>query len=398
VAAATDSPASPLMTRVSSNRGAVGISVLRLTVTVGAITSTGSVIRGDSSGPLNAWIEGIGLHAEQWIYTGGAHRGEVRRSQAQVTGGMAALQTILDQVTLQVRVSYEAIGTDLPILGRNDRQRGQRKLATDASVQQRNSHAHRHGRRTNALIQHRRLHYGRLVPDRSAQLQYLKRSQLLIEQSSVRAVRGASHDLAIHRNFATRARQAGLPTHHATGAISLWLRGCSVFGLSCSCCWSCCWSPISSRRSPPNTTDAYVQAYVVQSAASGRVALHAPKAISSSGDLLLNRSVFRLSSRAARRGPVPDQTPKQLAAARAEQRQVAAETEYARAVHEQETAIYQKKSTTERKYLDAVQKLKAGEAARQIGQRWKTSNKGWPPDRCKHASVAQVRPAWTRLN
>ena len=73
----------------------------------------GSVIRGDSSGPLNAWIEGIGLHAEQWIYTGGAHRGEVRRSQAQVTGAMAALQTILDQVTLQVRVSYEAIGTDL---------------------------------------------------------------------------------------------------------------------------------------------------------------------------------------------------------------------------------------------------------------------------------------------
>jgi outer membrane protein len=73
----------------------------------------GAVIRGDSPGPLNGWIEGIGLHVEQSIYSGGAHRGEVRLNQARVSGSMAALQSILDQVTLQVRVSYEAIRTDL---------------------------------------------------------------------------------------------------------------------------------------------------------------------------------------------------------------------------------------------------------------------------------------------
>jgi outer membrane protein len=73
----------------------------------------GSVIRADSPGPLNGWIEGAGIHVDQWIYTGGAHRGEVRHSEAQVAGASAALDSILDQVTLQVRVSYEAISTDL---------------------------------------------------------------------------------------------------------------------------------------------------------------------------------------------------------------------------------------------------------------------------------------------
>lgn len=72
-----------------------------------------SVIRADSPGPLNGWIEGAGLHVDQWLYTGGAHQGEIRRSQAEVSGSIAALESLLDQVTLQVRVSYEAINTDL---------------------------------------------------------------------------------------------------------------------------------------------------------------------------------------------------------------------------------------------------------------------------------------------
>jgi multidrug resistance efflux pump len=53
----------------------------------------------------------------------------------------------------------------------------------------------------------------------------------------------------------------------------------------------------------------------------------------------------------------------QLAAAKAEQRQLAAEADYAREVHRQEEAIYKKESTTERKYLDAIQKHKASDAA-----------------------------------
>lgn len=73
----------------------------------------GAVIRGDSTGPLNAWIEGIGLHIDQSLYTGGALRGEVRQSEFEIHESCAALQSILDQVTLQVRVSYESIGTDL---------------------------------------------------------------------------------------------------------------------------------------------------------------------------------------------------------------------------------------------------------------------------------------------
>jgi outer membrane protein len=72
-----------------------------------------SVIRADSPGPLNGWIDGVGLHVDQWLYTGGAHQGEVRRSQAEISGAIAALQSLLDQVTLQVRVSFEAIDTDL---------------------------------------------------------------------------------------------------------------------------------------------------------------------------------------------------------------------------------------------------------------------------------------------
>ena len=53
----------------------------------------------------------------------------------------------------------------------------------------------------------------------------------------------------------------------------------------------------------------------------------------------------------------------QLAAAKAEQRQLAAEAEYARVVYRQEQEIFERQSTTERKYVDAVQKLKAAEAA-----------------------------------
>lgn len=85
----------------------------------------GAVIRADSPGPLNDWVEGIGLHAEQSIYTGGARRGEVRRSQSEVVAAVAALQSILDQVTLQVRVSYEAIATDLARVQLGERTVGQ---------------------------------------------------------------------------------------------------------------------------------------------------------------------------------------------------------------------------------------------------------------------------------
>jgi outer membrane protein TolC len=73
----------------------------------------GVVLRADSSGPLNTFIEGIGIHAEQAIYDGGRYRGELRRSEAQVSSAFAGLKSITDNVSLQVSLAFEAIDTDL---------------------------------------------------------------------------------------------------------------------------------------------------------------------------------------------------------------------------------------------------------------------------------------------
>jgi len=47
-----------------------------------------------------------------------------------------------------------------------------------------------------------------------------------------------------------------------------------------------------------------------------------------------------------------------LAAAKAEETRLVAEEAYARTVHEQEKAIYKQEATTNRKYVEAVQKSK----------------------------------------
>ncbi len=46
----------------------------------------GTVLRADSPGPLNAWVEGAGIHVDQPIYAGGSHNSEIRRSEAQNLG------------------------------------------------------------------------------------------------------------------------------------------------------------------------------------------------------------------------------------------------------------------------------------------------------------------------
>jgi outer membrane protein len=73
----------------------------------------GTVLRADSPGPLNAWIEGAGIHVDQPIYAGGQYQNEVRRASAQIIAACAGLQVVLDQVSLQVSISYQAIATDL---------------------------------------------------------------------------------------------------------------------------------------------------------------------------------------------------------------------------------------------------------------------------------------------
>jgi outer membrane protein len=73
----------------------------------------GTVLRADSPGPLNAWVEGAGIHVDQPIYAGGQYQNEIRRSTAQIAAACAGLQVVLDQVSLQVSISYQAIATDL---------------------------------------------------------------------------------------------------------------------------------------------------------------------------------------------------------------------------------------------------------------------------------------------
>src|SRR5205823_3162889 len=75
---------------------------------------------------------------------------------------------------------------------------------------------------------------------------------------------------------------------------------------------------------------------------------------------------------------------------------------YARAVYEQEKEIYKQKATTDRKYLDAVQKYNAAQAARQRGLAQTNKVEQALAARIgeEHALVAEVRAqlAEARLN
>jgi outer membrane protein TolC len=72
----------------------------------------GTALRVDSPGQLNGFVEGIGIHVDQPLYAGGRHRGESRMTEAQVTAAMAGLQVVVDNVSLQVAIAYQAIETD----------------------------------------------------------------------------------------------------------------------------------------------------------------------------------------------------------------------------------------------------------------------------------------------
>lgn len=76
------------------------------------IYTRGTVLRADSNGPLQGWVEGVGLHLEQPLYAGGKLRAEVRRSSAQVSMASAAQQSILQNIALQTSVAYHAIETN----------------------------------------------------------------------------------------------------------------------------------------------------------------------------------------------------------------------------------------------------------------------------------------------
>jgi multidrug resistance efflux pump len=131
---------------------------------------------------------------------------------------------------------------------------------------------------------------------------------------------------------------------------------------------------VATDRYTPLSTDAYVQAYVVQIAPEvpGRVVrLHVANAQTvRAGDPLFDldprpfeHRVALLTAKLVETEQHVRQLGTELAAAKAEQKKVEAETEYAVAVHSQEEKIFRAESTTERRYLDALQRLRAGRAA-----------------------------------
>lgn len=131
---------------------------------------------------------------------------------------------------------------------------------------------------------------------------------------------------------------------------------------------------IQADRYTPLTTDAYAQAYVVGIApqVEGQVvAVHVRENDRVAKDQLLfeidprpfEHEIARLEAKLAEVTQQVAQLDSALEAARAEHARVEAEEAYARAVYGQENRIFERQSTTERKYLDAQQKYKAATAA-----------------------------------
>jgi multidrug resistance efflux pump len=124
----------------------------------------------------------------------------------------------------------------------------------------------------------------------------------------------------------------------------------------------------------PLTTEAYVQAYVVQIApqvAERVVRVHVREGDRvKSGSLLfeldpalLQQKVAYLEAKLVEAEYQVKQLEAELAAAKADHERLKADAEYAASVHKQEQAIFKTDSTTERRYLEAVQKKKASQAA-----------------------------------
>jgi multidrug resistance efflux pump len=134
-----------------------------------------------------------------------------------------------------------------------------------------------------------------------------------------------------------------------------------------------------SDRYTPFTTDAYVQAYVIQVAprVEGeivRVNVVENQAVRK-GDLLFEidprpfeHRVDLLEAKLVEATQQVAEMESEVAASEAEDARLMAQERYARAVHEQETQIYKQLATTQRKYLDAVQRYEAAKAERQRSQ------------------------------
>jgi multidrug resistance efflux pump len=167
------------------------------------------------------------------------------------------------------------------------------------------------------------------------------------------------------------------------------------------------------NRETPFTTDAYVQAYVIQVAprVEGQVVRVGVREnqLVPKGTLLFEldprpyeHKVRQLEASLAQAIQQVAQMNSELAAARAEEARVTADADYALAVHDQESLIFKQDATTKRRYLDAVQKHKAAQAlrdkARAVVRQREQALQAKIGD--EHALVAEVKAqlASARLN
>lgn len=157
-------------------------------------------------------------------------------------------------------------------------------------------------------------------------------------------------------------------------------------------------------RHSPLTTDAYLQAYVVQVApqVGGQVVrVHVKEGDRVTRGMLLfeldprpfEHKIALLEAKLVEARQQVKRLDAEVKAAHAEHLRRRAEAEYAEAVYGQESAIFLQKSTTERRYLDAEQKRKATAAAvtqsEQNIQQAKDALEAWVGE--EHALVAEVR-------
>jgi multidrug resistance efflux pump len=177
---------------------------------------------------------------------------------------------------------------------------------------------------------------------------------------------------------------------------------------------------VLSDRYTPFTTDAYVQAFVIQVAARVegqvvRVHVLENQAIRK-GDRLFEidprpfeHRVALLEAKLVQAIQQVAQMESELAASKADDARIVAEEAYARAVHEQETQIRKQDATTDRKYLDAVQKYRAAQADRERSRATTRKVEQALAARIggEHAIVAEVKAqlaeaklnlSWTRID
>jgi len=170
---------------------------------------------------------------------------------------------------------------------------------------------------------------------------------------------------------------------------------------------------VLSNRYTPFTTDAYVQAFVIQVAprVEGqvvRVCVRENQSVKK-GDLLFEidprpfeHRVALLEAKEVQAVHQVAQIESELTASEANNVRIAAEEAYARAVQDQETEIRKEGATTERKYLDAVQKYRVAQANHERSQAMTSKVREALTARIggEHAIVVEIRAqlADARLN